>query len=231
MARKNRRRTAVERIEPEQLEPPFTACPALLPKFCIYGRYPFDAPMGQGRQFVWTFRACYAAKRFVETLLKGRKFKWIADHIIRTEEGIELKALLPSAEKPGKRHHPNPKKELTWEEETSWCNDLELIMDYEYASETEANWVIPKPYCDQINNFAAPVTVRAATVETARREVRQAVGSLVSLSQICQEVRIDIKDARDILRKAKAPRHNSGWFFHPDQVDAIKETIAKRRRR
>lgn len=215
--RKKKQQPTEEKLGDDGLEMPFPSCPSRPPKFCIYCRYPFDAPAGRARRFVWTFRAAYAAKRFVDTILEGRKFKWRNDHTIQTTCGIEIRAMEADHEVGEKRY-----------------NDLERVMDYEYASTAEEEWVIPQPHANTLATFLRPF----GDVAPPRKDVgrvappapRASRDGLVTVGQICERLKVEPREGRSILRRQKVDQPDAGWAWPADEAAKIEALIAKHAR-
>jgi hypothetical protein len=54
---------------------------------------------------------------------------------------------------------------------------------------------------------------------------RAAASGLIPLATLCQELKIEPKEARVKLRSAKYPKPEGGWNFTKEQVDAVKTII------
>lgn len=205
---KKRRKKPVEHaaaVGIDGLEHAFPSSPSRPPKYSIYCRYPWNAPQGEGRRFVWTFRATYAARHFIDRIIGNEKFKWKRRNVILTERGVEIRVL---------------------DED----DGLEKVMEYEMTSAEEA-WVIPKPYCDELASFLRPFSDQpgAAAIPRAARAapVRASRDGLVTVAQMCARLGIEPRDGRAALRRARIEQPPAGWAWPPEEAAKIERVLSK----
>jgi hypothetical protein len=119
------------------------------------------------------------------------------------------------------------------------CGDYELtspelkeIMGYVMTKEEEA-WELPQPYKGNVERFlgkVAPVVEKPAAEKPERVVRTKTVKSrdkegLVTIQQVCEELGIEPRIARGIMRKLKVEKPEGGWAWPADQVEAIKEKL------
>lgn len=101
------------------------------------------------------------------------------------------------------------------------CDQLEDILDHE-LSDLEDEWTLPEPHPNNIARFLndkpAPKIERKAP-PPPRGEVTIAV--------ICEQLEIEPRIARAILRKKKIPKPASGWSWSEEEADDIAKVIMK----
>lgn len=201
------------------LREPFPSSPTKPPKYAVYGTYPHDAEPGQSRVVVVPFLATYAAKRFVEALLQGGSFKWLAadkqlgrnvpDTVVG-ENGVRVR-----------------------------CDLLEEIIEYEYT-EGEAQWELPdetRRHADMVRREVRDEPEGLPTEgggedrpkkpkkEPKPEKVKVDKSGLVTVGDIAEQMGIEARDARAALRKKKVEKPDVGWAWAPDKVEDIKKVI------
>lgn len=192
-------------IEKNGLETPFAAA--------LYGapsRYGFYVTREDGMFCFHNFHATYAAKKFVDMLINGHDIRWINKQEIITSHGTRIR---------GEYH-----------------TDLEKVIEYEYRGQ-EKTFTFPEPYQTMFERFAR--LARAApppppTIAQAREQRKEKRASappqarpdgLTSLAEICAELGIDPRDARQALRKSNTPKPDWGWAWPAKDVPAIERVL------
>jgi hypothetical protein len=175
-------------------------------------RFGFTIQNVQGNYLFKNFHAEYAAKHFLDKLLEGKTFKWINRRLIHCDDGMTIKG----------------------ENDT----DLEIILDYEFKGK-EAQWVIPEPYMSYALKLSGkiafkqvpqdePSTPREPTVKREPKPSIERPDGLTPLSDIADELGIDPRDARQILRK-HSEKPTWGWAWPSDAIDKVRQILKKNR--
>lgn len=171
------------------LDPPYPAAPSRLARHELK----FER---EGKLIAVTgFYAVYAARKFLEECIGKKKVKWVSS--------TEIK-------------HDN----FTVKSPT-----LETILEHEYTP-AEEEWVLDVPYLSQ----AQAIHSGKAKVITVSKE-RHADGDkkrpmtrpprepkpdgLITLAQLCKEMKIDSGDARVLLRKKSTKPDHGTWAWPP----------------
>lgn len=110
-------------------------------------------------------------------------------------------------------------------------DQLDDILKYEYTDEEEA-WSLPSPYPEDINRFVRGCKTveegeapKAPVVSTKKQKVDRT--GKTSIQELCEELKIEPRDARAALRKAKIEKPAGGWLFCGDELDKIRAIINK----
>lgn len=160
------------------------------------------------------FGAAYVAARFVDAAIGDEKYTWkTKDMISLSESGFELS-----------------------------CDGLESLIEYKYKKHEKA-WELPEPYrswAKEISTgvksgrempdpIASPiVTSSTHNIKSSELKVRTRRpppdSGMIPLSKICDELGIEGRDARVILRK-KMKKSESGWNFKPEEIEAVKKLL------
>jgi hypothetical protein len=183
------------------------------------------------REAVHIFTAVYAAKKFLDVILRGE-----------SEDDWEVVDVAPVK---GMRAVPTLRTD--WGIEIR-CDELREIMEHEYSTR-ELAWDLPHPYDKYAllfrRNAPAPREESAVTSlaprsdaktssrsrSTEKRERtpgaarRNAGNGLVSITQIAEELNMRPRDARAALRKAKVMKPAGGWAWKQDEVEGVKERL------
>lgn len=155
------------------------------------------------------FSATYAAAKFVDTAIGDEKYTWrTKDSILLFESGYELS-----------------------------CDELEDLVEYKYKGK-EKEWELPDPYLGWAHEISTGVKSKFKLPEPEETPVQERVrksqvsrspkpSGLVSLAKICEELGVEPREARGILRK-RIKKTENGWNFTPDEVENIKKLLKKR---
>lgn len=158
------------------------------------------------------FAAIHVAARFVKECIGGEKYTWRTKNMIAlSESGFELS-----------------------------CDGLEDLVEYKPKKKHEREWELPEPYRSWAKEISTGLKsgrempepiLSSPTVERSRqnpdkpRTRRPPPDSgLVPLAKICDELGVEGRIARGILRK-KMKKSDSGWNFKPEEVDAVKKLL------
>lgn len=176
----------------------------------------------EDKVLVVTFCARFAAYHFLYHLQEGEgDYKWSKR---KTESGHVI------------RHG------ITYESglrvETTSAEELEELVEGPELEEPYASWELPEPYPQQIRilkyyNAEQMETMREqrakATAPRAQRSAKPSKAGLVTIQSIGDELKIDQRECRQILRKhAKKPA--VGWAWPDDEVAGIRELLTKHRK-
>lgn len=196
---------------PAGLALPFPSAPTRPGKYCMY--------FIRGEQrMINIFAAPYSAKKFFEAVLDGDKYKMISKTQLVMDCGIELR-----------------------------CDTLEEIINHKYTKD-EAAWELPMPYPRQASVFRqGPATgdEKAAkqssskTEKTSKpkpepkpkkeRKPKPSRDGLVSVADIAEELKMEPREARAILRKQNVEKPEAGWAWPSNEIKAITKIIRDNR--
>lgn len=179
---------------------PFKATPS---------RFGFTYQNSRGNYLFTNYHSEYAAKHALDIVLQGKEYKWISRRLIRTDDDITIKG----------EHE----------------DDLEKIIEYKFKG-NEAKWVMPEPYLTyyrKLNGDALLTPVLVEREEPRERAPRVVVKSeprpdgMTSLGEIAEELGIDPREARQILRKS-VEKPAWGWAWPANAIDKIKAVLKKK---
>lgn len=195
----------------EQLAKYYTQFPYKGKRYVLYCR------KGREGLLVQTFAACYAARRFLDLMLRGEEVVYERTTKLKTNSGIEIK-----------------------------CGYLEEILDHEY-SELEAEWELPAQYVSAIYFFkhrrhpqkkqpANPIdppkeqsgVEKPPPAPKRKRRPRKSRGGMVTAAMIADDIGVSPRIVRGALRSAKIEKPEGGWMWPPSQAIKITRTIKKR---
>lgn len=216
MARKERKASANPEVytgsqgaENLGLPKPYGSAPLHAGAYCLY------ISKNNGRNIV-IFAAIYAAKKYLDILL--------GDDDVSLTKGItgQNDTLVSSTGI------------------TVRCDKIKEIWDHEYTSKEE-QWELGEPDASNAARFRANShELRERSPENDNdskdkpsREVREKKESkpkvdktgLITIQQICDEIKMEPREARGILRKTKTQKPAVGWAWDKSQVDAIKTLL------
>ena len=162
---------------------------------------------------VHAFTMPFAAKKLIEALIGDDDYKEINDHVIKTDRGIKIK-----------------------------CEFLIEVMNHKYTKE-EKEWSLPVPYPrmvqlfrgEQYNKDTSDVPMNpdkpAPQVKPTRKEKPAPVprkpkpDGLVTIQDICAEMKLEPSKARAHLRSSKTPKPDHGWAWPAKEADAIRKLL------
>ena len=151
---------------------------------------PFPAPPARPAAFelqflrdntfeLHNFYSMYAAKHFLDEVIRKKKLKWLSS------------------------------TEATLDSLTIKSDQLEQIIEYEF-NPTEKEWELPDPYplyAERIREGKMKKRTSSPTPRASSPRTRTpAPDGATSLAQLCVELKIDTRQARQILRKHKVPK-------------------------
>jgi hypothetical protein len=189
-----------------KLRPPFPSAPF---KSAIWGFY-IRRDEQQSPSF-HNFAANYSAKHFLDFMINGKPYKWLNDSTIITDSGVEIRCEQGPA--------------------------IEQVIEYDLKG-TEREWEIPEPYKStfyKIRDGKKPSNGEQEPTRTAVKEARVKSKTprankdgLTSLADIANEIGIDPREARRILR-THSQKPDAGWAWPTEEIEAIKNTILTNR--
>jgi hypothetical protein len=194
----------------EQKLDPFASSPAKPPKCSLRFEWP-DLDKMQIR----TFRGLWGAKLLYDYLTEFKAVRWLTQNkLVVNETGMVITS-----------------------------PELEQIVEYELKKdEQQYQWT--EPFLSEITAFKNRTTVKSSRgndrqlpdsekrKERSPREKKERVSrpskeGLVSIGDIAQQLEIEPRIARGILRDSKTPKPDAGWAWPKNEVDGIKAIIKK----
>lgn len=210
-------------LNDQGLQEPFPAAPH---RHSRYGFYVHDHRSDPPRFMFQNFVADYAASIFLETVIDGDKYifepagKYHPDReLLRTSRGITIRE--------------------------EFAGQLEQAIEYK-PTPKEAEWD-PNPSMKQWRNFVNPPTHQEVEADNMRRtKTQQAANTakpkrtpktpgkpkamppgMISIAAICEELKIEPRIARGILRDSTLTKPEHGWAFTKEEVENVKKIIKK----
>lgn len=183
----------------KKLDPPFPSPPQRPPKYSIYFH------QGNSLKYVGTFAAKYSAKKFLNVVVGDNDIRW------------------------------NNSNQFTSTEVTVKCEGyLEDLMEYELKP-AEEQWELPEPFASEARYLNTgrhapkvapsppphPNEKVSPPKEGTNRRAQVSRDGLIPLATICAEIKVDPREARQILRKSM-DKPTAGWAFSPDEAKKIK---------
>lgn len=158
----------------------------------------------KGDRFAFfNFHSAYAAKYLIDRLLDGREPKWVNTKTIVIDD-LRIRG--------------------------EGDNDLEYIIEYQLKG-NERKWLPPEPYLTYydllVSGKRTPPEPTSQPEPSPRAPSEPRPDGLTPLADIAQELGIDPREARQILRK-KAEKPAWGWAWPRDAVDKIKALLRKK---
>lgn len=189
-----------------KLEPAFSSSPTRNPRYILY-----CTNHESERQYVVNTYALYAIRKIFDALVG--------------ENEIEPSTL-------------DPDRTMTFGEIDIKSDQMDAILAHVYTKAEEA-WELPVPYPDQIDLFLHGQRMRTDVVdpdapkpERAPRETRAPKApkvdrtGKVTVQQLAEEAKIDPRDARAALRKAKIEKPDGGWLGDEAWAKTIRPVLA-----
>ncbi len=171
-------------------------------------RFGFTYQNSKGNYLFTNYHSEYAAKHALDAVLEGKTYKWINRRLIITDDGISIKG-----------------ENVT---------DLETIIEYKFKGK-EAQWMMPEPYktyyARLAGNVEAPPSRVSTPTQSPTRTLTPSVerpDGLTPLSDIADELGIDPRDARQILRK-HSEKPAWGWAWPANAIEQIRQILRKNR--
>lgn len=162
-----------------------------------------------------TFRGIWGAKKLYDFITEFKAVRWLdSTTLVVNETGLVIKS-----------------------------PELEEIVEYKLKKEEETyEW--PEPFLSEVTAFKNRTTVKLSRGNAERksstdddtpkpkREKKERVprpskDGLVSIGDIAQQLEIEPRIARGVLRTSKTPKPDAGWAWPQGEVDKIKAIIKK----
>lgn len=174
--------------------------PVALSKTC-QAHFEIKAWSKSGSFTLRLFHSIYAAKWFFN-LIVTTEYKWLDTRTIVTENGFKVES-----------------------------PQLEEIVEYEFKKR-EGEWIPPEPFFSEANVFIGNKRVRTTTDHDGPKPIKERVpreprpDGLIQIGDIAQELNMEPRDARKILRakNVEKPAHGA-WAWPSDMVDKIKKIL------
>lgn len=186
------------------LEKAWPSSPARPPRFVLY-----CTNHDSDRRYIVNSYACYAIRKIFDALVG--------------ENEVE-----PS---------PLDERTMTFGDIDIKSDQMQTILDYQY-SKAEEEWTLPMPYPEQIHLFlygqrmaralpsadSEPAPKKKDPVE--RKPKMDRTGK-ITVQSIAEELKMDPRDARAALRKAKVAKPAGGWLGDEAWAKDIRGILAK----
>lgn len=166
---------------------------------------------GSFRMITAHFNELWEARRFLELLWNADPWVWEENRMVSTspqlltQRGIKVRA-----------------------------TTLEEVVGYDYTADTR-NLELPEDQVRRARQIMTampdPEEVREAIVANrAERQARKERPKIdregkVTIGAIAEELGMEAREARAILRSLKLEKPPGGWLFDPAEVDAVKEKL------
>ena len=187
----------------------------------IHSRFGFYCWTESGRICFHNFHSAYAAKHFLDFIIDGREYKWLADNEIELDNGTRIRG-----------------EKVT---------DLETVLEYELTA-TEREWEIPYPYLyyyksflgrarleltkdnEVIEDIPKPKRTRKVDKEklVQRKKEKVKTGAHVTIAAIAQQLKRSPRDCRQALRQLKIAKPEHGWAWPPSEAEIIRNKLRKK---
>lgn len=167
----------------------------------------------------------YAARYFFDAIVQKDKFKWRDDDTI----------IIPSLDN------------LVIN-----CDKLEDVLDHKLGPK-EREWELPEPYTSYAQSIRTGERVlispkrshradgeqkspsfafaeagrdqRKRSLRQSQQRARASRDGLTSLADICAELKLDPREARQTLRKSNTPKPDAGWAWPDKEIPGIKKLL------
>lgn len=159
----------------------------------------------------------WQAKRFLDLLLDAEQWEWDTKRIVASQPqlitGHGLKVRGDTLERIVAHEYTKDELQL-------------MLSDAEERRARQIMLAMPDP--DEVHEaIAQERSERKARKETTAKIDRS---GKVTISEIAEELDMEPKDARAILRALKIEKPLGGWLFDPAEVDTIKEQLNTNRK-
>lgn len=190
------------------LKEPFPSAPKRWGKYCLWAEH-------KGRLMIRSFCEAYAAKAYLDCLMpEDVKMNWISNKEISTSNGLILKSdyLEELVE-----YEPT-KKEQQWKLPENYVKECAAFLRGEKVTMSDGNNEKPQVKAKRPDAEPKP--------ERVKKERAPRPDGLIALQDICEELKMEPKEARVILRakKVEKPAHGR-WEWPQDEVESIKKVI------
>lgn len=196
-----RKARSLNKHRPNMNDNPFPSSPYMPPTINIWFKYGDD----YGRLQIHCLRQRWAAKRYIEVALNGREYEESTDPgwYISDDELLMFKLE----------------------------GDVDGLLDMD-----DVEWDVPQPDLNQLLLAAGLDVIKTpaevvAEEKTRRTTTRRPAGAppvsrdgLVTLAEICEELKIEPRDARKTLR-GKVEKPDAGWAWDPAEAKKIKAIL------
>lgn len=177
---------------------------------------------------VHTFAAWYSARKFIEAITKDRKVKEINENVIKTDDGTKIKSI-HLADILGHKYNA---LEEEWELPAPYPNMIRMFRGESYKKMTMPDG---SDGGHDLNASQDKTVGRTAKVKDmirkpkSERTPRPPKDGMVSIADICADLKCEPRIARGILRDAKITKPEGGWSWPKGdkRIEAIKAAVAK----
>lgn len=166
------------------------------------------------RLLIWNTCAAWAAKKAVDIIIGEETFRWLDHKTIITENGIKIKS--DQLEELMELEMPKRVEEWDFPENEKMHflrirkTRAQIKQDHEEQEPRRADTASPP----------TPRVKRTASVPRASRD------GLVTIQAICEEIGVDPKDARGVLRKSKDfQKGPAGWAWSEGEADKVRKFL------
>jgi hypothetical protein len=203
-ADKGKGETSSDIIPRSGLEDAWSSSPTKPPRYVLYC-YNHESE----RQYIVNSYGLYAIRKIFDALTEGQE--------------IEPSPL-------------DPDHTMTFGNIDIKSDQMQQILDHQY-SKTEEEWQLPVPYPNDISAFlhgarmrtdvSDPDAPKPVKESRAPKESKVDRSQFITVQQLAEEAKIDPRDARAALRKAKVEKPSGGWLGDEAWAKGIREILAK----
>lgn len=170
------------------------------------------------RLCILAYCADWAAKKAVDIIIGENKYKWLNERTIHLDSGVRIKS-----------------------------DQLEEIMECE-VSERHQEWDFPPEEMRKLNQVAMSTTEieqvreerQARRVERGEAVVRspkvkkdrvsrEARKGMTTIQSLCEELGVDPRDARRVLRKSSFKKGDMGWAWSEGEAVEVRKFLTKQK--
>lgn len=199
-----------------KLDHPFPSSPSRPPKFHIS----FIHTRGDRLLQSVGFGAIYSARKFIDTVVGESEIKWRGDDAFHVEDlditvkGTGLEDIM---------EHDLTKAEEDWELPDPYLGDATSI-----ATGERRKLAPPKRMseADAAEDHKKQRGDAPAKAERKASKPRASVDGLTTLAQICEDIGMEPREARVILRKSDTKKPDAGWAWDPKEAAKVKATLS-----
>jgi hypothetical protein len=170
--------------------------------------------------FAWT--KAFAAKKAVDFLIGEDEYKWLDNRTIITDSGIKIK----SDELEDIMEHEFSKSEQEWDFAPHDQDGFALRA----MRKSDEDLVTERKERNVRTAYVGDERPKASRKEKGSSKPRASRDGLVTIQAICEELGIDPRDARRVLRGSKTfQKGESGWAWPEGQADEVRKFLGKQK--